>query len=218
MFIVYLLENKINKKCYIGKHKGKLDDNYYGSGTLIRKAIKKYGKFAFEKILLGQCNTEEEADLIEKEFIKLYDAAKDKNFYNITEGGTGGNTLKNLSKEDLEKRKVKIRKSLKTLYFENKQHFKKIKSDRMKQVRKNKNIEEQRIKKLKKTISGYSIETKNKIYESRTGKNNYQAKTIKTPDRIFYTAKDAAKYYNVSSQTILNKCNNKNFKEWKFLK
>ena len=218
MFIIYLLENKINGKCYIGKHEGKLDDNYYGSGTLISKAIKKYGKSAFKKIMLSKCNTGEEADFIEKAFIKLYNATKDKNFYNITEGGTGGNTLKNLSVEELEKRKAKIKESLKTLYSENKDHFKKIKSDRMKQVRKNRNIEEQRIKSLKKTISTYNIETKKKIYETRTGKNSYQARTIKTPDGIFYTAKDAAKYYNVTSQTILNRCNNKNFKEWKILK
>lgn len=42
---LYKITNLINNKEYIGIHSSNsLSDNYYGSGTLIRNAIKKYGK------------------------------------------------------------------------------------------------------------------------------------------------------------------------------
>ena len=41
---VYLTENLINGKCYIGRHSSPtFDKKYKGSGVAIKKAIKKYG-------------------------------------------------------------------------------------------------------------------------------------------------------------------------------
>lgn len=89
-YYIYLTTNNINGKQYIGQHKGKPDDDYFGSGTTILKAIKKYGKENFSKIILCFCETREEADEKEKEYIEKYDAVEDRNFYNNAEGGTGG--------------------------------------------------------------------------------------------------------------------------------
>ena len=41
---VYQATNLINNKIYVGAHStDELDDNYYGSGTNIARAIEKYG-------------------------------------------------------------------------------------------------------------------------------------------------------------------------------
>ena len=89
-YYIYLTTNKINNKKYIGQHKGSPTDNYFGSGTTILKAIAKYGKENFTKEILCFCETREEADQKEKEYIQLYNAVESKDFYNNAEGGAGG--------------------------------------------------------------------------------------------------------------------------------
>ena len=46
---IYLTTNLINGKKYIGKHFGAICDSYLGSGTLLQRAIAKYGKENFKK-------------------------------------------------------------------------------------------------------------------------------------------------------------------------
>lgn len=89
-YYIYLTTNKINNKKYIGQHKGNPTDDYFGSGTTILKAIDKYGKKNFTKEILCFCETREEADQKEKEYIQLYNAVESEEFYNNAEGGTGG--------------------------------------------------------------------------------------------------------------------------------
>lgn len=47
---IYILTNKLSGRRYIGKHStNNLDDNYMGSGYIIREIKKKYGKDIFLK-------------------------------------------------------------------------------------------------------------------------------------------------------------------------
>jgi predicted DNA-binding transcriptional regulator AlpA len=87
MGIVYLTTNLVNGKKYIGSHHSSNDD-YLGSGVLISKAIKKYGKSNFERIILWE-GPEELKLLKEEEFCELYDVKNNKEFYNLTNKGTG---------------------------------------------------------------------------------------------------------------------------------
>lgn len=89
-YYIYVTTNNINGKKYIGQHKGKPEDSYFGSGTTITKALNKYGKENFSKEILCFCDTRKEADEKEKYYIDFYDAINDNNYYNNAEGGNGG--------------------------------------------------------------------------------------------------------------------------------
>ena len=101
---VYEITNLVNGKKYIGKRSCKCpieEDKYMGSGILISKAIKKYGKENFRKDILEICNSEEMAFEREKYWIKHYNAVVCREFYNIKDGGEGNtreDALRNLAK------------------------------------------------------------------------------------------------------------------------
>jgi len=85
--IIYKTTNKINRKVYVGKD-SKSNPDYFGSGILLQKAIKKYSKENFTKEVIDL--TENEEDLNEKEryWIRFYNC-KVPNGYNLTDGGDG---------------------------------------------------------------------------------------------------------------------------------
>lgn len=89
-FIIYETLNKVNGKKYRGAHICKsLDDNYLGSGKLLKKAIAKYGFENFERKILLECKTIEE--LFEKEAIYVdKDWVENPKTYNLKIGGEGG--------------------------------------------------------------------------------------------------------------------------------
>lgn len=63
---VYITENIINGKKYIGKRqKSKFDASYRGSGIELKKDIAKYGKDKFQTFILEWCETVER--LLEQE-------------------------------------------------------------------------------------------------------------------------------------------------------
>lgn len=104
-YTIYKITNILNNKVYIGKHQtDNINDDYFGSGVLIRNAIKKYGKENFVKELLYVFDTEEEMnqkerELITEEFVKREDT------YNLGVGGEGGPHFKGKkhTKEAIEK-------------------------------------------------------------------------------------------------------------------
>ena len=87
---IYLTTNLVNNKKYIGKHYGEIDDDYIGSGTLLKKAIDKYGKENFNRIILHISKDGQDNNFWEKHYIREYNAVKSDEFYNISEGGDGG--------------------------------------------------------------------------------------------------------------------------------
>lgn len=84
---IYETTNTINKKTYIGQHKSiQFDPNYKGSGILITKALKKYGKDNFHTKIIEWCETSKQLD--EREQHHIAEARKTgKCEYNIASGG-----------------------------------------------------------------------------------------------------------------------------------
>ena len=62
--IIYKTTNLINGKTYVGKCVRE-DKSYYGSGKILKQAIKKYGKKNFIRETIDTASTREELNLKE---------------------------------------------------------------------------------------------------------------------------------------------------------
>lgn len=109
---IYLTTNIFNGKKYIGKRtKPYFDTKYYGSGKHLKRALKKYGKENFIIGILQWCNSEEELNQAEKDWIKTLNAQESKNFYNISAGGDWGDISKGMTPQEKAKWGEKISKA-----------------------------------------------------------------------------------------------------------
>lgn len=89
-YLIYKITNNVNNKIYIGKHQTEnKDDDYMGSGKILKKAIEKYGLDKFTKEILFECDSleemnQKEAEIVDEEFIARLDT------YNLQLGGNPG--------------------------------------------------------------------------------------------------------------------------------
>lgn len=136
-YYIYEIKNNINNKIYVGIHKTKnLNDNYMGSGKLIKNAIKKYGIKNFCKKILMFCKNYEELLKFEK-LIVNESFINNKNTYNLKNGGIGGfeyiNNNENINKfkgkKHTKETKQKIGNKIKTLF--NQKEYKLLFSNKM---------------------------------------------------------------------------------------
>lgn len=90
---VYLTTNNVTSKKYIGMCSSKQRFNtYLGSGKILKQAVAKYGKENFCREILEECFDEDSLRNSERKWIEHYDAINSTEFYNMCEGGRGGNT------------------------------------------------------------------------------------------------------------------------------
>lgn len=88
MYITYMITNVITQEFYIGSHKtDDLDDDYMGSGKLIKESIKIYGKEAHKKDILGIFDTRKESLELEHKLIRLKKNENKNKCLNIGYGG-----------------------------------------------------------------------------------------------------------------------------------
>ncbi len=89
-YYLYEIRNNLNDKIYIGVHETKdTNDVYFGSGKMIRSAIKKYGISNFTKTILETFEDpksmyDREREIVNDVFLLREDV------YNIKLGGDGG--------------------------------------------------------------------------------------------------------------------------------
>ena len=179
-YTVYRITNTINGKIYIGTHQTKdLDDNYMGSGVLLKRAISKYGIENFTKEILHIFDNPEdmfdmEATLVNEDFVS------DENTYNLKEGGSGGWNDINKAEKNVPIHKQKFNRTeharlaneKRKWLWENDPEWRKEYSEKM-----------SRAMKGKKTFLGHNHteETKRKIGEANaknTGPKNSQYGTM----------------------------------------
>jgi hypothetical protein len=107
-YTIYKITNRVNGKYYIGKHQTEdLNDGYFGSGKLLKRAIAKHGKDNFTKEILFVFDTESEMNAKEAELVVV-----SEDTYNLCNGGNGGwGYINSASFQDQNKEKLKeIRK------------------------------------------------------------------------------------------------------------
>lgn len=85
--VIYKITNLLNGKIYIGQTT-KDNPNYYGSGRLIKKSIKKNGIENFKKEILSYCKNRNNLNELENFYISYFNC-KVPNGYNLTDGGEG---------------------------------------------------------------------------------------------------------------------------------
>lgn len=87
---IYITTNNVNGKRYIGQcvyHKKVKWSTYLGSGKLLLKAIKKYGRKNFTREIICETFSKEDSNILEQHFIQEHNAVADPTFYNMALGG-----------------------------------------------------------------------------------------------------------------------------------
>ena len=170
--LIYRIYCIVNNKSYIGKcsqglnrvrehfRDYKVPKREYRAKMLYR-AINKYGEENFKWEVLCVCDSLEELNKKEIEFIKDMNTKDRKMGYNLTSGGTGGNTWSHLTEEERKTASEKLSKSNKKYYAENPER-KLAQSETLKRTRKdieksskNSQISSERLKRLSSTDSRF---------------------------------------------------------------
>ena len=233
--IIYKTTNLVNKKIYIGQD-SKNNPEYLGSGAIVKKAIKKYGKENFKKEILEEINdTHEIINEREKYWIKYYNSTDNKIGYNISLGGQTGFML-GLSHSDETKkkfseyRKGKFTGDKNSMYGKHHSDESKKKMARPQFGDKNgmygKHHTEETKNKVREKVSGeknhffgkkHSDETIKKISEAaKKRKTNPNSKKIFANGLVFNNGSEASKYFNISHGTVSYRCKSDNF-NWYWL-
>lgn len=199
--IIYKTTNILNNRYYIGLHStNRLDDGYFGSGSILCKAIKKYGKSNFVREVLYYCNNREELIEKEKEIVTQQLIDSDHKCYNRYPGGSGvgfGDKNPFYGKKHSESLKRRFseelilsgsRRGVNNSFFGKKhsEEYKRKSSDRQIGITGTPGLYASMLKQTK----GWWI----------------------TPNACFMSSRDAAKHLGISESSIKKRCGSDNIK------
>ena len=221
---IYLLIDKRNDKKYIGKHNGHKID-YWSSGIIPNRIIKKYGKEVFEREIIEDNIPNHLINEREVFYIEKYNTFNDG--YNLSLGGDGGGEwiYKKTSEEILIIANIKSKK-LKNRVFSDETKRK------MSESAKNKIMTQEHKDNIRKAVilrggHPHSEDTKKKLSILMTGRknpnhskfmeeNNPKSQKISINGVIYNTIKDATLMLNLSRSSIKYRLNSKTdkFKYW----
>lgn len=105
---IYKTINLVNKKFYIGQHRGQFNLDYLGSGVLLQFAINKYDKRNFKPEIVCYTDDREQANILERKHIRENRRKYGQDMmYNVADGGEGG-SFKYHKHTEKSKRKIGI--------------------------------------------------------------------------------------------------------------
>lgn len=179
MGFVYLWRNVKSNKKYIGSHKGTPDDGYVGSGVLFSRAYKKNPNDFVRQILYVGENYRK----IEALVLRLLNAAKSKEFYNLKNDAIGGWEHAH-TKEANQKRNATLSKLMKGVYPKHLMYDRSGSSNPMYGKK-------------------HTQEAKDKIALRRMGIANKKQPVIELiSGATFQTVNECAEFYGVTASTI----------------
>ena len=162
---IYMIQNKVNNKIYIGqavdieerwkKHKGALRSNRHNNHKHLQRAWNKYGEDNFEFTIICECD-ENQLNTMEEYYIFELESYDDRVGYNKTYGGGGCRATKETKKKMSEARKGK------TLSEETRK--------KLSEINKGKIMSEETRKKISKNCGSHRPEVRKKISEAEKGR------------------------------------------------
>ncbi|CAL9993273.1 homing endonuclease [Vibrio phage D480] len=190
--IVYQITNLINNKIYVGKHSTEnIHDEYMGSGKLLLRAIKKYGKENFTKDILFVSLDEKDAYKAEHEIVNE-DFVLREDTYNLKVGGLGGSSG-----------------------IESPCKGRQLSEDTKLKMRKSKQFSQKHLDYLSTKLSEYNKSRQGVQRDDLKGNSNPMHRgNWHTPHGIFETSSEAACAIKCSQSTIVRRCKNPNFEDW----
>ena len=168
----YMITNNINGKVYVGSHSWSgegIDKNYYGSGTAIKRAVKKYGKENFQVEVLYYYSTVEECRKDEERILTEYNVKDCPYSYNCKNSAIGWD--KGLKHSEDAKRKISEAKKGRKLSDETRKKLSQaLKGENNPMY--GKNFSEEHRKNLSQALKGRTLSEKQK--DALLQANNYR--------------------------------------------
>ena len=218
----YITVNLINGKKYIGSHISEnLNDKYLGSGVILNKAIKKYGKENFKRYILAEVDSSNMMKELEEYYIEYYNAYTSSHFYNATKYAAGITKFP-------EDKKINISKAnKKNKYNLGKKHTSKT-LQKMSNIKLGKKLSQETKDKIGESKRGnqyalgnkFTKEQKNKIIEKKS-KPIIQFDLDGNFIKEWESATKAAQFLNKYDSSSISNCLNHKIKtaygfNWKF--
>jgi group I intron endonuclease len=206
--IIFKTTCTINGKIYVGQTTRILSENYLGSGIVLQKAIKKYGKEKFIRTILSIAKSLDELNQLEQFWIKKLRSQNQEIGYNVANGGNSVGKHANSTKLKISQAALnrcneeEYRKELsKRIKLEWNDNRKKELSEDMKYRYKSKNYKKFRNSRIGKS---HSKEAKHKI--SLSSKNRICSNTTrqKLSESVSWT-KNKLKVYDIICIETKNK-------------
>lgn len=234
---IYETTNKINGMKYIGKciYSRQNDwQSYLGSGIYLKRAIIKYGKENFVRVILEEAYSDEELNQLEEQYIERFNAVNSLQYYNIKMTSIGGDVFTYNPRKEMIRQMRK-----KQMSGDNNHQYGKQKTEKMINSVKKANSRAVRIDGkvyssqskaakilgIKITTLSYRLDSKNwPSYERMVPKNPpewYTPHSKTTPievDSIRYESiKGAAEALGIAKNTVINRLNSDKFPSYRRL-